>query len=196
MVDQKLSMSALSTLEATLPIDPRRPAWRSRCPKSQEVYCAPRSRVDHRAGFGASAPACHLERVDDDLCGDPIRDRPPDDPARVGVDDRGAVDPSVPRAVLGDVAEPETVRRVRAELPLHEVLVRGRVWLPSPPFAAMRDPDQPVRPHQPRDALPCDVNAETEPQLGEHPRRSIGLSRGGVNASDCGGQLCVGDRAW
>lgn len=43
MVDQKLSMSALSTLDATLPIDPSRPAWWSLCPKSQLVYCAPLS---------------------------------------------------------------------------------------------------------------------------------------------------------
>ena len=37
MVDQKLSMSALSTDEAARPIEPSRPAWRSRWPKSQEV---------------------------------------------------------------------------------------------------------------------------------------------------------------
>jgi len=43
MTDQKLSMSALSTLEATLPIEPRSPAWRSLWPKSQEVHCAPLS---------------------------------------------------------------------------------------------------------------------------------------------------------
>lgn len=43
IVDQKLSMSALSTLEATRPMDPKSPACRSRCPKIQLVYCAHRS---------------------------------------------------------------------------------------------------------------------------------------------------------
>lgn len=38
MVDQNDSMSALSTLEATRPIDPSRPADRSRWPKTQDVY--------------------------------------------------------------------------------------------------------------------------------------------------------------
>jgi hypothetical protein len=38
MVDQKDSIMPLSTLEATRPIDPSKPAVRSRCPKIQDVY--------------------------------------------------------------------------------------------------------------------------------------------------------------
>jgi hypothetical protein len=33
------SIIALSNAEATLPMDPSSPAWRSRWPKSQLVYC-------------------------------------------------------------------------------------------------------------------------------------------------------------
>jgi transposase InsO family protein len=40
MVDQKLSIIVLSTLEATRPIDPSSPAERSRWPKIQLVYWA------------------------------------------------------------------------------------------------------------------------------------------------------------
>jgi hypothetical protein len=40
MVDQKDSIRPLSTLEATRPIEPSRPAVRSRWPKSHDVYWA------------------------------------------------------------------------------------------------------------------------------------------------------------
>ena len=38
MVDQNDSIIELSTAEATRPIEPSRPASRSRCPKTQDVY--------------------------------------------------------------------------------------------------------------------------------------------------------------
>lgn len=81
-------------------------------------WCIARSSVgvDHGSGLGTAPPPGHLKRVDDDLRGDAIADRPADDTARVGVDHGGAADPSVSRAVLRDVTEP--VRRVCAELPL------------------------------------------------------------------------------
>ena len=155
--------------------------------------------VDHGSGLGTAPPPGHLKRVDDDLRGDAIADRPADDTARVGVDHGGAVDPSVSRAVLRDVTEPEPVRRVCAELPLHEVLVGRGVGLPAASLATMRYSDQPVQPHQPCDAFPGNVDAESEPQLGEHPRRPIRLPRVGMNAPDRGRQLAVGDgprRRW
>jgi len=40
MEDQNDSTRALSTDEATLPIDPSSPAWRRQCPNSQDVYWA------------------------------------------------------------------------------------------------------------------------------------------------------------
>ena len=154
MIDQKLSIRALSTEDATRPNNRllRRPVeYGLRAPVG----------VNDGAGLGAASPAGHLEGVDDDLGGDPIRDRPADDPAAGRVDHRSAVNPAILRAVLGDVAEPEPVRGVRAELPLHEVLVGGRVGLPSAPFPAMRDPDQSGVAHEPGDAFAADVNAQT-----------------------------------
>src|SRR5690606_12884947 len=145
--------------------------------------------------LGSASPARHLERIDNDLRGDPIRDGPPDDAARVGVDDGGAVDPSVSRAVLRDVAEPEPVRLFGAELSLHEILVRCRVGLPTSPFASMRNPSEAVQAHEPGDALLADMNAEPEPQLSEHPRGSIGAARVSVNPPDRGRERPVNDRA-
>jgi hypothetical protein len=87
--------------------------------------------MNHGSGVGAASPAGHLERVDDDLRGDPVADRPPHDPPAERVEHGGTVDPPILRAVLRDIAEPEPVRRVRSELPLHEILVCGSVRLPS-----------------------------------------------------------------
>ena len=83
--------------------------------------------VNDRAGRGTAAPAGHLERVDDDLRGDPISDRAPHDAAAERVDHRSAGDPSDLRAVLRDIAEPEPVRPIGMELALHEVLMRRSV---------------------------------------------------------------------
>jgi hypothetical protein len=43
MLDQNDSIIVLSTDDATRPIEPGRPAARSRCPKTQDVCCDPRS---------------------------------------------------------------------------------------------------------------------------------------------------------
>ena len=151
--------------------------------------------VNHGSGRGAAAPAGHLERIDDDLGGDPVRDRPAHDPAGERVDHRGTVNPSVSRAVLRNIAEPEPVRRVGAELPLHEILVSCGVRLPPAPFASMRHPGQTIEAHQPCDALLPDVNTEPEPQLGQHPRGTIGAARLPMDSSDRGRERRVSDRA-
>ena len=150
--------------------------------------------MNHGSGLWPASPPGHFERVDDDLRGNPVRDRPPDDAARVGIDHRGAVDPPVVRAVLRDVAEPEPVRLGRAELSLHEVLVSRGVGLPSTAFAPMRHPGQAIEAHQPCDALLADVNAEPEPQLGEHPRGSIGAAGVAVNLPDRRRERLISDR--
>lgn len=150
---------------------------------------------DDGAGFGTTAPAGHLERVDDDLRGDPVRDRPPHDPPRVGVDDGCAVNPAVFRPVLGDVAEPEPVRRVRSELSLHEILMRRSVRLPASPFATVGHAGEAVEAHQPGDALLPKADAEPESQFCQHPWGAVGLSRVGADATDRSRQLLVRDRS-
>lgn len=52
------------------------------------------------------------------------------------------------------------------------------------PIEAVRDTHQPVRAHQPRDAFAAHVNPETEPQLGQQPRRAIGLARVGRDSKE------------
>ena len=76
----------------------------------------------HDGADRSAAPAGHLQRVDDQLGAQMVRDRPADDAAGVDVEDGGAVDPALAGAVLGDVGEPQLVRPVGTELPLHPVL--------------------------------------------------------------------------
>ncbi len=70
MLDQKLSIMVLSTLDATRPIEPSSPAWRSRCPKIHDVCWLPRSAWTIAPGAGwrrqiaiCSASTTSLERM-------------------------------------------------------------------------------------------------------------------------------------
>ena len=112
-------------------------------------------RMNHGSWLGTTAPASHLECVDGDLRGDPIRDRPSHDPSAERVDDGGAVDPSVSRTMLRDFAKLEPVRRVCAELPLHEILVGGGVRLPTRRFRRWERLADPEVTSGLRDGLPC-----------------------------------------
>lgn len=96
--------------------------------------------------------------------------------------------------MLRDVAEPQSIRRIGAELPFHEVLVGCGVRLPPASLPAVRDAHEPVDSHQPGDAFPANVNAEPEPQLGKHTRRPIRLPRVSVDPTDRGRQLRIRDR--
>jgi len=64
----------------------------------------------------------HVERVDDELGAHVVGHRPADDRARVGVLNRGQVQPALPRAQIGDVGEPQHVRRSGPELAFNEVV--------------------------------------------------------------------------
>lgn len=57
------------------------------------------------------------------------------DPSGVHVLDRAEVERALAGGVLGEVCQPEPVRRGRGELALDTVIVHGRVWL-APAFAA------------------------------------------------------------
>lgn len=150
--------------------------------------------MNHGSGLGSSSPAGHLERVDDDLGSDPIGDRPADDTTAECVDDRSAVDPAVVRAMLRDVAEPESVRLGCAELSLHEIIVRCCVGFPTAPLATVRDAGEAVKAHESGDPLLADVDTEPEPQLGQHSRGAISAPRVAVNLPDRRRQRLVRDR--
>lgn len=87
--------------------------------------------TNHGSRLWAAAPAGHLERVDDDVRGDPIRDQPAHDPSAERVDHGGAVDPSVSRAVL---------RVGSASSALSGLRRVGFCWPPS-------EPDVPIPEH-------------------------------------------------
>lgn len=149
----------------------------------------------HDGADGPALPPGHLERVDDDVGGDAVGDRPADDAAGERVDHGRAVDPAVAGAMLRDVAEPEPIRLVRAELPLHQVVVRGGVGLPAAPLPAMTDASEVRLPHQPCHAFPADMDAQPESQLGMHARRPVGAARARVDLPDGGRQRVVREPA-
>ena len=80
--------------------------------------------VDDAARCGPAIADGNVECVDDErgvLLG---VDRPADDSAAVGIEDRSAVDPAFARAMLRDVRDPELVRMRPRELPVHEIIGR------------------------------------------------------------------------
>ena len=90
-VDQNDSIIVLSTLEATRPIAPSRPAARCRCPKTQDVYCDPRSECKIAPSLWSASPGGHLEGVNDELGAHVIGDRPAHDRRAEDVQDGAAV---------------------------------------------------------------------------------------------------------
>ncbi len=52
-------------------------------------------------------------------------DTPADDPAGVGIDDKGHIDETLPGGDIGEIRYPQPVRRGRLELPVHMV---QRAW--------------------------------------------------------------------
>ena len=79
--------------------------------------------VHHRAGLTpVASPDGHLQGVDDELGAEMIRDRPADDATREGVDHSRQVDLALCCRVLGDIADPESIRSIDCELAVHEVI--------------------------------------------------------------------------
>jgi|GEM_PF-4134923 hypothetical protein len=69
-----------------------------------------------------ASPDRHLQRVGDELCTQVIGNRPTDDATAVGVDHRCEIDLALGRSVLGDVADPQRVRTLDREAPVHEIV--------------------------------------------------------------------------
>jgi hypothetical protein len=90
------SIMALSNAEATLPMEPSRPASRSRWPKSQLVYFAlgPTVGMNHCAHGFAAQPG-HVQGVGDQFGAQVIGDRPADNTAGVDVEHDRRVDPAL-----------------------------------------------------------------------------------------------------
>ena len=71
-------------------------------------------------------PDRHLQCIDDELGADVIRDRPADHSSAERVGHRREIDASFVGGVLGDIGDPQAVRGVDIEDPLHEILRRRR----------------------------------------------------------------------
>jgi hypothetical protein len=76
----------------------------------------------HQAGVGPAARDGHLERVDDELGAHVVGHAPADDPTAVGVLHGRQLQPALPGAQVGDVGQPQDVRRVAPEPALDEIV--------------------------------------------------------------------------
>jgi hypothetical protein len=120
-----------------------------------------------------ASPAGHVQRVDDQLGAQVIGDRPAHDAAGPGVDDTTQIDLALGGRVLGDVAAPEPIRTVHAEVAIDQVRIRrGRRVAAgtSPPAARPMQPDDAMQAHEALHLFVIDPPAEAEAQLMDHPR--------------------------
>jgi hypothetical protein len=176
IVDQNDSIIALST-EATRSIEPRSPAWRSRCPNAQEVYCP--------GCYDRSCPAAV------DVANTPSAGHRATKSVRM----RSAIDQptiiceytssiaqqcTVPSsgAVFGDVVDPQRVRTVAEEPTLHQVIVERRQRLVATTSATVADTDDTGRAHVRRVGARTARRARPEVRRAPSaPRRSSEKSR-------------------
>ena len=107
-----------------------------------------------------------LQRVEHEVRRRAAADAPAHDPPRVGVDDEGDVDEALPGGDVGEVADPQPIRRGRVELPPHAVQRArcSRVLDRRLHGLASHRPAQPHGAHQPlhgaagdRDALAAEL---------------------------------------
>jgi hypothetical protein len=115
MVDQNESMSALSTLKATLPIDPRSTAVRE--PVTEDSGVLFHASMDVYDGVVRwSLPAGHVSSFDIEFITSVIGDRLADQTHTPEVDDRAAVKPPIARIISRDVGTPDPMTLVGREL--------------------------------------------------------------------------------
>jgi hypothetical protein len=125
----------------------------------------------------------HVESIEHELGLQIVAHRPADDPAREGIQHDSQVEEPGPGRDVGDVRDPEPVRRIGVEVPVDQIasgahpLVReGRAGT-----LAAADAGQVRRFHQPLDPLAGDMDALID-ELGVDARRPIGLSGGPLEA--------------
>ena len=141
----------------------------------------------HDGAVGRLAtPDRHLQRVDDELRAEVVRERPADHAPGPGVEHDREIDLAGAGRVFRDVAHPERVWRVDAELPVDEIVGRDGAEVSAgaaPPPAAIHALDS-RRAHQPGDAFASHLDASTEAQLGVHPRAAVGAPALAVDLDD------------
>jgi hypothetical protein len=135
--------------------------------------------------------------VDDELGAHVMVHRPAHDPAAVDVLDGDEVQPPLPGPEVGDVGNPEHVRRLGPELPRDEVIRDPDAGNPDRRLAlpAADQPRQAGLAHQPLDAFLADVGAVREPQLGVDAPRAVDATTIAVDLLDLLEQPGVAKRA-
>jgi hypothetical protein len=116
-VPTKLSATALPYASPTVPIDVTTPAAQPPAARPRGVLGA--AIGVHDGGFGSAAtPQRHLERVDDELGAQVVRDRPADHTFGPRVEHDREIDPAVVGGVRGDVGDPEPIGPVAVNVRL------------------------------------------------------------------------------
>ena len=135
--------------------------------------------------LGAPLRQSHVQGLQDQLCPQMCRHRPADDAPAEGIEYDREVEEAGPARHLGDVGDPQPVRRLDREVVLDQVRRRTRTVIAdrgsdrfTPADTAQAGPA-----HQAGNTLAPDMNAQIA-QLGMNTRRPVGAVRGGVDAGD------------
>ena len=105
----------------------------------------------------------HVERIEHDGRVQRVLHGPADDATTEHIKDDREVEKARGRRHVGDVGDPELIRRRRAEGALHEIRREGRLWYsPTGPrrSTALRDTAETLHTHQARDAFAADAIAD------------------------------------
>ena len=117
----------------------------------------------------------HRERVHDQLLAHVVGHAPADDPPGERVLDGREVQPPLPGPQIAEVSDPKDIRRVGAELALHEIISdphAGHSYRGTPALARHKPRDAGVA-HQPLNTLAANVDPVRDPQLRVDPRSAV-----------------------
>ena len=123
---------------------------------------------------GLSPPYGHLQRVDDELGTDVIRDRPAHHPPTERVEDDRAVELAGVGGMFGDIHHPEAVRLGGVELAADQIIAGfGAVTFGAAVFATAVDALHAGLAHQPLDAFARAERVQPEAKFGVDSGRSV-----------------------
>jgi hypothetical protein len=138
-------------------------------------------------------PDGHLQGVDDELGADVIGDGPAHDPSAPRIDDDRDIDLALASRVFCDVADPEAIRPIDAELAVDQVIGGDRLGITARAavISPLVDAGDARRPQEPLDALAADADALAETKLVVDARCAIAAPGHLMDGHDLLGQLRV-----
>ena len=145
--------------------------------------------------FGPALLHGHLQCLDYQLGAQVRRHRPAHDPPAEHVENDGQVEEADERRDVGDVGDPQAIRRVRLEVALDPIRRRPGLYISARrarPAAPAHAGDA-RRTHHPCDPLAADRDASFG-QFGVNPRRTVRSPTIGVNRSHAGRQVRISPR--